>query len=72
MKAQEIALKTNLVYDALLTVNLGAEAKLPPDGRSTFRVISTHGLSIMARSGSTGWCSPRLATGSVTLWQDTL
>ena len=30
MKAQEIALKTNLVYDALLTVNLGAEAKIAP------------------------------------------
>ncbi len=24
MKAQEVALKTNLVYDALFTVNLGA------------------------------------------------
>ncbi len=30
MKAQEIALKTNLVYDALLTVNLGAEVQLAP------------------------------------------
>ena len=30
MKAQEIAVKTNLVYDALLTVNLGAEAKIAP------------------------------------------
>ena len=30
MKAQEVALKTNLVYDALLTVNLGAEVQLAP------------------------------------------
>ena len=30
MKAQEIAVKTNLVYDALLTVNLGAEVQLAP------------------------------------------
>ena len=30
MKAQEVALKTNLVYDALLTVNLGAEVQFAP------------------------------------------
>ena len=30
MKAQEVAVKTNLLYDALLTVNLGAEAKIAP------------------------------------------
>ena len=30
MKAQEVALKTNLVYDALFTVNLGAEVQFAP------------------------------------------
>ena len=42
MKAQEVALKTNLVYDALLTVNLGAEVQLAP--RWSLDLFASHAL----------------------------
>lgn len=37
VKAQDIALKSNILYDASGTINLGAEVGLAPDGRLMYQ-----------------------------------
>ena len=68
-KCQEVALKSNLLYDVFATLNAGVEV----GGRWTCRPIIMAGPSLTTGSGNTGFCNLRHATGSaiggrVILW----
>ena len=49
--AQQVALKTNLLYDATLTPNLGLEMGVGST-QSSFFMVLTPGSSVTARIGS--------------------
>lgn len=73
LSAQNVAVKTNLLYDATTTFNLGAEIGLsPPGGRWICPPIIILFHFLTTRSGSTGWRSLRRATGSANASTDTL
>ena len=40
VSAQKVAVKTNVLYDATTTLNLGADSELHQNGQSTFREIT--------------------------------
>ena len=64
VKAQNVALKSNILYDASGTVNLGAEVGLAP--KWTLDVSGNYnGFVRMAVHGSTGCCNLRHVTGFV-------
>ena len=65
VKAQNVALKSNILYDACGTVNLGAEVGLPPNGRLMCQATTMGGFVRMAVHGSTGCCNLRHVTGFV-------
>ena len=71
MKAQDVAVKSNVLADALLNPNLGIEVGLAP--KWTLEVSSTHGCSLTTGTGSTGLFNLKSDTGSAidspaTLW----
>ena len=43
LSAQNLAVKTNLLYDATATINAGFETGSVPNGRLTFRAIIMDG-----------------------------
>ncbi len=53
-KCQEVALKSNLLYDAFATLNAGVELGWQTDGRSTYPSTTTDGHSRTTGSGSIG------------------
>lgn len=63
--AQKVAVKTNLLYDATTTMNLGLEIGLARNGLSTYPEIITPGSLMMKRACATGACSRNFATGYV-------
>lgn len=71
LSAQDISLKTNLLYDISTTFNLGAEFRLARNGRWMFprTIILLHFQTV--RSGNTGWHSPKHGIGCVRRLTDT-
>lgn len=65
-KCQEVALKSNLLYDAFATLNAGVEVGLAD--RWTLDVSANYNGWTFShdRNGNTGFCNPRHATGSAT------
>ena len=62
--AQKVALKTNLLYDATSTMNLGFEFGLSPKWTLDVSATTTRGHFPRTRSGSTGLFNQKLDTGS--------
>ena len=62
VKAQNVALKSNILYDASGTVNLGAEVGLAP--KWTLDVSGNYNGWVRSH-GSTGCCNLRHVTGFV-------
>ena len=71
LSAQDISLKTNLLYDISTTFNLGAEFRLAP--KWTLDVSANYNpLHFQTvRSGNTGWHSPKHGIGCVRRLTDT-
>ena len=75
-RSQEVAIKSNLLYDATATVNLGLEFRLAP--KWTLDVSGNHmrvDLSRRIVSGNIGSCSRKPVIGFVTVfpgifWED--
>lgn len=65
VKAQDIALKSNILYDASGTINLGAEVGLAPDGRLMYQATIMGGSVRMVVRGNIGCCNLRHVIGSV-------
>ena len=57
LSAQKVVVKTNLLYDATATINLGVEK-----GLSSKWTIDLS-ANFTTRSGNTGWCSRNCAIG---------
>lgn len=53
-KAQNVAVKTNLLYDAAATINAGVEVGLAPNGHSMCRVTLMVGPCRTTVNGSIG------------------
>lgn len=70
-KCQEVALKSNLLYDAFATLNAGVETGLADNGRSTYLPTTTDGHSRTTGSGNIGFCNLKHAIGFATDGQDT-
>lgn len=64
--AQKAAIKTNLLYDATTTFNLGAEFALSRSGHWMCRGITILGHSQTTRNGNIGSYSRRQDIGSAT------
>ena len=64
--AQKAAVKTNFLYDATTTMNLGVEFGFPQNGHLTYPETTILGRFQRTRNGSTGSFSQRPDTGSVT------
>ena len=62
--AQEVAVKTNLIYDATLTINAGVEARLAPKWTFDLSGTSTAGRS-MNTIGNIGSFNPKPVIGYV-------
>lgn len=62
--AQNAALKTNLLYDATSTINLGFEFGLSPNGLWMYPATTTLGHFPRTRNGSIGLFSQKPDTGS--------
>ena len=63
--AQKVALKSNLLYDATTTMNLGLEIGLARNGRWTFRSIIIRGNFPTANASVIGGYNPKFVTGFV-------
>lgn len=64
--AQETAVKTNLLYDATTTMNLGVEFGLSPKWTLDVSGTTILGRFQRTRNGNTGSFSQRPDTGSAT------
>lgn len=62
--AQKVAMKTNLLYDATSTMNLGFNLAFPQNGPWMYPATTTLGHFPRTRSGSTGLFNQKLDTGS--------
>ena len=70
--AQNVALKTNLLYDAFLNVNGGVEIGLAPRWTLDVNAYYTVGHYLTNANGSTGWFSHRRVIGFATAFRATL
>ena len=72
IKAQDVAVKSNVLADALLNPNLGIEVGLAPNGLWRLRDSLTRGYSLTTGTGNTGLFNLKSDTGSATASRDTL
>ena len=61
---QNVQIKTNLLYDAPATINIGSECRLGRRWSLDLRAVTTVGSWAVTGSGNTGLCSRKAATGS--------
>ena len=62
-KAQTVAVKSNILYDATATVNLVPKLLSTDTGRWISPAIIMAGMLRATSRGSIGWCNPRHVTG---------
>ena len=69
VKAQDVAVKSNLLYDAMLTLDLGVEVGVAPQW-SVELTGNLNAWTVNDRRWKHGTSSPRPATGSARPSQD--
>ena len=70
LQAQKAAIKTNLLSDTFMNVNLGIEIGLAPNGHLILRANSMVGRFRIIGDGNTGPYNLRLVIGSATVFPD--
>lgn len=61
--SQVVGIKSNLLYDATTSLNLGVEVALDSKLTLIYRVTTIHGNSMATNSSNTGLCSRNYVIG---------